>query len=431
MVARMNTTKKRLLYVDVSHTWSSDLQTGMQKVVRQLCSVWSSEEYECRLVIFQDGHYKVLPNEAFTEIVRISSSDISKDHFRKRFKQIIKFIYLKIRQKIPSKVRVLLQMSKSAQMLRDFFNTVPIVKDYETWPHDGARLLILELSFDLDHINYILNLISNKKAIVTFFSYDLIPINHRQYCSVEFTVIFEKYLEISRNSKRLWSISETTKSELEEHVGQSKYLTDSKYKWLPPAPYARCKHEMPFDNYKNVPYLLLVSSFDPRKNHLGFFESLQILRAQGVDTPKVVLVGGTGQNDGPINKGIRELNLEGFDLVKLFNIQECCVGKLYQSALLTVYPSFFEGFGLPVVESLSFGVPVLTSNIGSTGELLQLPGTFGFTVGNSIDLAKKLGNFLTDQSMQKKLRAEAKKAKDDLGSWLEYADDLYIFAIRE
>jgi glycosyltransferase involved in cell wall biosynthesis len=188
---------------------------------------------------------------------------------------------------------------------------------------------------------------------------------------------------------------------------------------------------MPFDNYKNVPYLLLVSSFDPRKNHLGFFESLQILRAQGVDTPKVVLVGGTGQNDGPINKGIRELNLEGFDLVKLFNIQECCVGKLYQSALLTVYPSFFEGFGLPVVESLSFGVPVLTSNIGSTGELLQLPGTFGFTVGNSIDLAKKLGNFLTDQSMQKKLRAEAKKAKDDLGSWLEYADDLYIFAIRE
>jgi hypothetical protein len=120
-------------------------------------------------VIFQDGHYKVLPNEAFTEIVRISSSDISKDHFRKRFKQIIKFIYLKIRQKIPSKVRVLLQMSKSAQMLRDFFNTVPIVKDYETWPHDGARLLILELSFDLDHINYILNLISNKKAIVTFF----------------------------------------------------------------------------------------------------------------------------------------------------------------------------------------------------------------------------------------------------------------------
>jgi glycosyltransferase involved in cell wall biosynthesis len=431
MVAEMRSAEKSLLYIDVSHTWSSNLQTGMQKVVRELCAVWSSENYECRLVVFQDGHYKVLPREAFSEITRIPMTNISKNHLRKRIKQVIRFIYFKLRQKIPLKIRALLQMSKSAKKLREFFNPVLFVQDYETWPTEGARLLILESIFEMSHTNYILNLISENKAIVIFFSYDLIPINHRQYCSLEATILFERYIEISRNSKKLWSISQTTKSELENYVGKPPYLTDSKYKWLPPTSYPGCEHKLPFDNSKNKPYLLLVSSFEPRKNHLGFFDALQILKADGVDVPKVVLIGGSSWDDGPITKRIRELTLGGFDLIKLLNIDECCVGKLYQGALLTVYPSFFEGFGFPIVESLSYGVPVLTSNIGSTGELLQLPGTFGFIVGDSMDLAKQLKYFLTNQSAQKTLKEDAIRTKDSLGTWSEYAADLYTFSIKE
>ena len=431
MVARMRSAERSLLYIDVSHTWSSNLQTGMQKVVRELCTVWSSENYECRLVVFQDGHYKVLPREAFFEITRISTANTSKKNSRARIKQIIRSVYIKLRRKIPPKIRILLQMSKAAQILRQYFNPTLAINDYENWPAEGARLLILELSFDLEHIDYVLNLASKNKAVVTFFSYDLIPVNHQQYCSFEFTVLFEKYLEISRKSKKLWSISQTTKSELEQYVGNSEQLTDSRYKWLPPSLYPNCEHEKLFENPKNSPYLLLVSSFDPRKNHLGFFDSLRILKANGIDVPKVVLVGGIAQNESPIDKGIRDLTSEGFDLVKLLNIEECCVGKVYQGALLTVYPSFFEGFGLPIVESLSFGVPVLTSNIGSTGELLQLPGTFGFIVGDSIDLAKRLSYFLTNPSAQDKLRKDAIRTKDSLGSWLEYAADLYSFSTKE
>lgn len=426
----MSTIEKSLLYIDVSHTWSSNLQTGMQKVVRELCFAWSNEKYDCRLVIFQDGHYKVLPREAFSEITQISSTDISNKYFRKRIQKNVRFIYIQVRQKIPLKIRFLLRMSKPVQILRKYFNPEITVKDYESWPAEGARLLILELSFDLGHIDYILKLISENKAIVTFFSYDLIPINHQQYCSFEFTILFERYLEISRNSKKLWSISETTKSELEHYVDESQNLTDSKYKWLPPSIYPDCEHEILFDSKKS-PYLLFVSSFDSRKNHLGFFDSLRILKADGIVLPKVVLVGGVAQNEGPINKGIRDLTFEGFDLVKLLNIEECCVGKLYQDALLSVYPSFFEGFGLPIVESLSFGVPVLTSNIGSTGELLQLPGTFGFIAGDSRDLAKQLSYFLTNQSAQKKLREDAIRTKDSLGNWSEYAADLYSFAMSK
>jgi len=431
MVEGMKLNEKSLLYIDVSHTWNSNLQTGMQKVVRELCSAWSAEKYQCRLVIYQDGHYKVLPREAFLEIASISRENISKNHFRKKIKQFSRSIYFKVRQKIPIKIRAFLQMSKSAQKLREFFNPVLAVKDFETWPSDGARLLILESIFERSHTEYILNLISKKKAIVTFFSYDLIPINHRKYCSFEATMLFERYVEISRFSEKLWSISQTTKSELENYVGNSKYLTDSKYKWLPPSSYPNCEHKIPFDNSKNKPYVLLVSSFEPRKNHLGFFDALRILKAGEIDTPKVVLIGGSSWDDGPISKGIRDLNLDGFDVVKLLDIKECCVGKLYQGALFTVYPSFFEGFGFPVVESLSFGVPVLTSNIGSTGELLQIPGTFGFIAGDSRDLAKQISYFLTNQSAQKKLREDAIRTKDSLGSWSEYATDLYSFAITE
>jgi glycosyltransferase involved in cell wall biosynthesis len=90
-----------------------------------------------------------------------------------------------------------------------------------------------------------------------------------------------------------------------------------------------------------------------------------------------------------------------------------------------------EGFGLPVVESLSFGVPVLTSDIGSTAELLKLPGTIGFIPTDPKDLATKLKLFLTNQSTQQTLTEGAKSAKNLLGNWSDYANDLYLFATKE
>ncbi|CAB4914571.1 unannotated protein [freshwater metagenome] len=423
--------KKPSLYIDVSHTWNSNLQTGMQKVVRELCAAWDSENFECQLVIFQNGQYKILPRNALKEILIVSLSQDSKTLFRDRLRKTARLIYFKIRSKIPLCIRLSFQTSNPARKIRSYLNSTPTLENYETLNINGINLLILEIVFDPDQIEYIFNLISSKQTSVTFFSYDLIPINYKEFCTPEFIHLFKRYLEISRYSQKLWSISNHTKNELEQFVGNSENLIHSTYKWLPPSVYVKCDHNLPFQNSEKKKYLLFVSSFEPRKNHLGFFLALQLLKKEKITIPTVVFVGGSAWNDGPINKNMENLILEGFDLIKLNNIKECCVGNLYKHALLTLYPSHMEGFGLPVVESLSFGVPVLTSDIGSTAELLKLPGTIGFIPTDPKDLAAKLKLFLTNQSTQQTLTEGAKSAKDLLGNWSDYANDLYLFATKE
>jgi glycosyltransferase involved in cell wall biosynthesis len=194
----------------------------------------------------------------------------------------------------------------------------------------------------------------------------------------------------------------------------------------------KCAHPLVVTNLEvDETFWLFVSSFEPRKNHMGFFEALKILKKQQIEIPRIVFVGGSSWDDDPITRGIDELVREGFNLVKLINVPECCLGRLYEHSSLTLYPSHFEGFGLPVVESLSFGVPVVTSDVGSTGELLSIPGTLGFKSGSSHDLALKLRTILENKLVQQNLRADALTAKDNLGTWTEYATELYNFSKSE
>jgi glycosyltransferase involved in cell wall biosynthesis len=426
----MTQTCQSKLYIDVTHTWTSDIQSGMQKVVRQLCHVWSSPDFECELVFFQNGSYKILPHSSFNEIVSTYSERNPKNTFRKNTHARLRPIYQKILSRVPLNLRAAVLLSPPAKKIRKFLNEIPSVEGHVLVNEQNINLLILEIIFDSDHLNHVIELVTKKKAKLTFFSYDLIPINHSQFCSPELILIFQKYLELSRLSEKLWSISNTTRHELEEYVGESLYLKKSLFKWLPPTIYAKCSHR-PVVEISNVgkSYWLFVSSFEPRKNHLGLFEALRILRNQKIEIPKVVMVGANSWDNEPITKEIQNLVREGFDLNVLNNISECCLGDLYEQADLTLYPSHFEGFGLPVIESLSFGVPVVTSDIGSTGELLGLPGTLGFKQGSSHDLASKLKSFLENNQLQQNLRADAFKGKDNLGTWTQYAKELYSFSI--
>jgi glycosyltransferase involved in cell wall biosynthesis len=427
----MPASKRTTLYVDVTHTWASDLQTGMQKVVRQLTSVWASDEFDCQLVIYQKGRYLVLPPTSFDEI-RLTYSDRNSGSINR------KIIWSKIRGvlhhvilNVPKIKSLGFLQSDFALQVRKHLNAIPEGKNFEVLDTQGINLLILEIIFEPEHVDFIVDLAKYKKASLIFFSYDLIPINHPQYIPQHFQLIFQNYMRISFFSEKLWSISNTTQNELEAYVGNSKNFKQSIYQWLPPSRYTKCEHGLPFHLSGDCAYLLFVGSYEKRKNHLGFIEALRIIKLQGIEIPKVVFVGGTGWEEGSILDGIKNLSADGFDVEKLLNIPECCVGNLYQHALLTVYPSHFEGFGLPVVESLSFGVPVLTSNVGSTGELLELPGTLGFTAGNSNDLAVKLNSFLTNQIVQQKLKDGALLVKDSLGNYSDFGRKLYEFSTKE
>jgi glycosyltransferase involved in cell wall biosynthesis len=114
------------------------------------------------------------------------------------------------------------------------------------------------------------------------------------------------------------------------------------------------------------PYLLFVGGADPRKNHRALFEAIALRRTY-FQRHAVVLVGSKTHRFGSFQETARRLKLED---------RIVCPGRLpiedirllYSYADLFVYPSLYEGFGLPILEAMACGAPVVTSKTTSMPE---------------------------------------------------------------
>lgn len=116
-----------------------------------------------------------------------------------------------------------------------------------------------------------------------------------------------------------------------------------------------------------VPYILYVGSVEPRKNVSRLLEAFARLRA---DAPgyRLVIVGAGRWKTTPIFKTVARLGLEPYVSFTGYVAEED-LPALYAGAALFVFPSLYEGFGLPVLEAMACGTPVVTSNVSSLPEV--------------------------------------------------------------
>ncbi|MCY0897456.1 MAG: glycosyltransferase family 1 protein [Firmicutes bacterium] len=116
------------------------------------------------------------------------------------------------------------------------------------------------------------------------------------------------------------------------------------------------------------PYFLAVGTVEPRKNFDGLIRAYHLLRERRPDVPDLLIVGQLGWMYAetlalPEKLGVAEK-------VKFLQyVLEDNLATLYRDAVAMVYPSFYEGFGLPVVEAMQAGIPVITARSGALGEL--------------------------------------------------------------
>jgi glycosyltransferase involved in cell wall biosynthesis len=116
-------------------------------------------------------------------------------------------------------------------------------------------------------------------------------------------------------------------------------------------------------------FWLCVGTLEPRKNHARLLQAFARLKAQsnGQVLP-LVLAGGKGWLTDDLHRLIDSLGLTG-DIIMPGYVDDAALQWLYRHSYAVLYPSLFEGFGLPVLEAMSVGAAVITSNATSIPEI--------------------------------------------------------------
>src|SRR5690606_3244703 len=106
-----------------------------------------------------------------------------------------------------------------------------------------------------------------------------------------------------------------------------------------------------------VPYVLMVGTLEPRKNHVRTIQAFETLAGRFPDL-HLVLAGGWGWRSAPIRQAIESSRVPGRIHV-LGSVPAADLAALYAGARVFAFPSLYEGFGIPLLEAMAAGVPIL------------------------------------------------------------------------
>ncbi|HXI22661.1 MAG TPA: glycosyltransferase family 1 protein [Pyrinomonadaceae bacterium] len=153
-------------------------------------------------------------------------------------------------------------------------------------------------------------------------------------------------------------------------------------------------------------YILSVSSIQPRKNLIRLIEAYSCLRGLRPEgkLPQLVLVGKRGWLDDETFRAAQRHSANN-DIAFTGYVAETDLPALYSGATCFVYPSFFEGFGLPILEAMQCGAPVIAGNRTSIPEVVGQAGLL-FDPFDTNSLVQALTRVLDDSEFRAALRMQ-------------------------
>ncbi len=226
------------------------------------------------------------------------------------------------------------------------------------------------------------------------------------YKPIDRWIYNHKFQKACRNADMILSISKSTENDIIKYYSISPDKIKTIYQPVNPIYYKRIsadtasaaikKYQLPAD------YMLYVGSINSRKNLLGIVKAMASLPGD-IRIPLVVIGNGRGYKQ----EVMEYLHASGMDKYVIFlgAKDNADLQALYTMARLFVYPSFYEGFGLPVVEAMLCGCPVVTSNVSSLPEAAgnsQLSAD-PYSIESIADCLQK---GLCDSNLRQKMTAE-------------------------
>jgi glycosyltransferase involved in cell wall biosynthesis len=296
--------------------------------------------------------------------------------------------------------------------------------------------------FDIDSVwntrmrrSYLFPILKSRGIKIATQLYDLIPIQHPQYCHENTVLNFMVYTGANINYADLIITSaQATVKQLD--ILTDKLSAERKKSVVVPLGCdfnAENNHSLKAcDNVKNAVstgrYILMVGTIEPRKNHKIVLDALDAGMG-GVDM-NVIFAGRIGWNVSELENRIRNHKLNGTKLFYFDSASDDDIDYLYKNAFAVAFPTYNEGFGLPVIEAFQRNTPVFASDIEVLHEVAgDFADYFDNTDVNSfIQTVKK---YADDEEKYKQLKANISsfvpytwdKSADDM---MKHLDSLFI-----
>lgn len=279
------------------------------------------------------------------------------------------------------------------------------------WEQMIFPFALLQKNYALLHsLAYVSPLLQNIRSIVTL--YDLSFYLYPEY----FRPFHRLYLQLgtrlsARRAGRIITISESTKRDAVRLL----HVDAARVDVAPPGVDAQFFRSMEaktieaFRREKNLPehFVLCIGTREPRKNIPSLLRAFALARRQLQFPHRLVLAGGRGWMDADISHVLQETGLEHEVLFPGFVPHEE-LPLWYHGADVFVYPSQYEGFGMPVLEALASGTPVITSNVSSLPEAAA-DAALLIDPGSPEQLAEALVRVLRDQALREEMKTRGIK----------------------
>ncbi len=245
-----------------------------------------------------------------------------------------------------------------------------------------------------------------------------IPLLERKY----YKYFFPKY---AKKADRIATVSEYSKQDIVEQYKVSPDKIDVVFNganenFVPLSKSEKIKTKKEFSN--GASYFIYVGSLHPRKNLVNLIKAYDKFKTENSSSVKLLIVGEKMWNTSEIDEVYNKMKFKD-EVIFTGRLNVDKLHKVLASALALTYVSYFEGFGIPIVEAFRCDVPVITSNVTSMPEISGDAALHvdPFSINSIADALKKIDK---NEELRNDLIEKGRRRRKDF-TWQKSADNLW------
>jgi len=251
--------------------------------------------------------------------------------------------------------------------------------------------------------------------------HDLIPVKFPEFATRRSRREFGGYLDTLRAYDGVAAVSEASRRDLIAYWSARGVRDSPPVAAIPPATDPLASLPRPWSGDGGPPLVLMVATLEPRKNQRTVLEACETLWQQGVSFALRLIGRRRGAGDGTAAR-IDALRARGRPVEWRGHVSDRVLDDAYAQCRFTLCPSLYEGYGLPVVESLRRLRPCIVSDRGGLAEVAAEGGCLVLPEPEADSLAAAVRRLLEDDDCYRDLASQCERRR--YRDWSDYVDDL-------